>query len=38
MRKAHEVEVQREIDKFKSQFLDKLKASPDVRQLHREHE
>ncbi|KAF4531391.1 hypothetical protein B566_EDAN009632, partial [Ephemera danica] len=38
MRKAHEVEVQREIEKFKSQFLEKLKSSPDVRLLHREHE
>jgi hypothetical protein len=38
MRKAHEVEVQKEIEKFKAQYLEKLKASPDVRQLRRDHE
>ena len=38
MRKAHETEVQKEITKFKSEFLQKMQATHDIGALHKEHE
>ncbi|XP_054268632.1 protein outspread isoform X2 [Macrosteles quadrilineatus] len=38
MRKAHEAEVQREVAKFKQEFLNNMRASQDIGALHREHE
>ncbi|XP_075221096.1 myosin phosphatase Rho interacting protein outspread isoform X3 [Lycorma delicatula] len=38
MRKAHEAEVQKEITKFKSEFLKKMQSSHDIGALHKEHE
>ena len=38
MRKAHEAEVQREIAKFKDEFLKKMQSGHDIDALHKEHE
>ncbi|RZF35542.1 hypothetical protein LSTR_LSTR010233, partial [Laodelphax striatellus] len=38
MRKAHEAEVQKEITKFKSEFLKKMQSSHDIGALHKEQE
>lgn len=38
MRKAHEQEVQKEIAKFKQEFLKQVQAREDVGVLHKEHE
>lgn len=38
MRKAHEAEVQKEIVKFKTEYLKKLQSSHDIASLHKEHE
>lgn len=38
MRKAHEAEVQKEISKFKEEYLRKVPSSHDIGVLHREHE
>ncbi|KAJ9588158.1 hypothetical protein L9F63_018483, partial [Diploptera punctata] len=38
MRKAHETEVQKEIAKFKSEFIKKMQSTHDIGALHREHE
>lgn len=38
MRKAHESEVQREIAKFKEEFIRKMQASHDLTAIHKEHE
>ena len=38
MRKAHEAEVQREIAKFKEEFLRKMESGQDIEALHKEHE
>uniref|UniRef100_A0A1B6EDG1 PH domain-containing protein n=1 Tax=Clastoptera arizonana TaxID=38151 RepID=A0A1B6EDG1_9HEMI len=38
MRKAHEAEVQKEISKFKTEFIKKLQSTHDIGALHREHE
>ena len=38
MRKAHETEVQKEIAKFKSEFLKKMQSNHDIGALHKEHE
>jgi hypothetical protein len=38
MRKAHEMEVQKEIAKFKSEFIKKMQSTHDIGALHKEHE
>nr|CAD7406882.1 unnamed protein product [Timema cristinae] len=38
MRKAHETEVQREITKFKNEFIKKMQSTHDIGALHKEHE
>lgn len=38
MRKAHEAEVQKEIAKFKTEYLKKVQSSHDIGALHKEHE
>lgn len=38
MRKAHEMEVQKEIAKFKAEFIKKMQATHDIGALHKEHE
>ncbi|XP_063226112.1 protein outspread isoform X2 [Bacillus rossius redtenbacheri] len=38
MRKAHETEVQREIVKFKNEFIKKMQSTHDIGALHKEHE
>ncbi|XP_063875314.1 protein outspread-like isoform X5 [Scylla paramamosain] len=38
MRKAHESEVQREIAKFKEEFIRKMQSSHDLTAIHKEHE
>lgn len=38
MRKAHEAEVQKEITKFKTEFIKKMQSTHDIGALHREHE
>lgn len=38
MRKAHEAEVQKEIAKFKTEYLKKVQLNHDVGALHKEHE
>ncbi|KDR11694.1 Protein outspread [Zootermopsis nevadensis] len=38
MRKAHETEVQKEITKFKSEFVKKMQSTHDIGALHKEHE
>ncbi|XP_069672228.1 protein outspread isoform X4 [Periplaneta americana] len=38
MRKAHETEVQKEITKFKSEFIKKMQSTHDIGALHKEHE
>ncbi|XP_066599345.1 protein outspread isoform X3 [Prorops nasuta] len=38
MRKAHEHEVQKEIAKFKKEFLKQMQAREDIGALHKEHE
>jgi hypothetical protein len=38
MRKAHETEVQKEIAKFKSEFIKKMQSTHDIGALHKEHE
>jgi uncharacterized small protein (DUF1192 family) len=38
MRKAHEAEVQKEIAKFKAEFLNKMQSNHDINALHREHQ
>ncbi|XP_065217699.1 protein outspread isoform X2 [Planococcus citri] len=38
MRKAHEAEVQKEIAKFKSEYLRKVQSNQDIGALHKEHE
>ncbi|XP_050443852.1 protein outspread isoform X2 [Adelges cooleyi] len=38
MRKAHEAEVQKEVSKFKTEFLKKIQSSHDIGALHKEHE
>ncbi|XP_076038197.1 myosin phosphatase Rho interacting protein outspread isoform X4 [Oratosquilla oratoria] len=38
MRKAHEAEVQREIAKFKEEFLRKMQSGHDISAIHKEHE
>ncbi|XP_046620410.1 protein outspread isoform X1 [Neodiprion virginianus] len=38
MRKAHEHEVQKEITKFKQEFLKQMQAREDIGALHKEHE
>lgn len=38
MRKAHEHEVQKEIAKFKQEFLKQMQAREDFGELHKEHE
>ncbi|XP_049830062.1 protein outspread isoform X1 [Schistocerca gregaria] len=38
MRKAHETEVQKEIGKFKSEFIKKMQSTHDIGALHKEHE
>jgi hypothetical protein len=38
MRKAHETEVQKEIAKFKSEFITKMQSTHDIGALHKEHE
>lgn len=38
MRKAHETEVQKEINKFKAEFLKKMQSNHDIGALHKEHE
>ncbi|XP_063606517.1 uncharacterized protein LOC134781288 isoform X22 [Penaeus indicus] len=38
MRKAHEAEVQREIAKFKEEFIRKMQSGHDIGAIHKEHE
>ncbi|XP_066967933.1 protein outspread isoform X39 [Macrobrachium rosenbergii] len=38
MRKAHEAEVQREIGKFKEEFIRKMQSGHDIGAIHKEHE
>nr|XP_045626396.1 serine-rich adhesin for platelets-like isoform X4 [Procambarus clarkii] len=38
MRKAHESEVQREIAKFKEEFIKKMQSGHDIGAIHKEHE
>lgn len=38
MRKAHEAEVQKEVTKFKTEFLKKIQSNHDIGALHKEHE
>lgn len=38
MRKAHEAEVQKEVTKFKTEFLKKIQSNHDIGTLHKEHE
>lgn len=38
MRKAHEMEVQKEVAKFKSEFIKKMQSTHDIGALHKEHE
>lgn len=38
MRKAHEAEVQKEVSKFKAEFLKKIQSNHDIGALHKEHE
>lgn len=38
MRKAHQAEVTREVNKFKQEFLNSMQSSQDIGALHREHE
>ncbi|XP_015172858.1 PREDICTED: protein outspread isoform X3 [Polistes dominula] len=38
MRKAHEHEVQKEIAKFKQEFIKQMQAREDIGELHKEHE
>ncbi|XP_067013122.2 protein outspread [Anabrus simplex] len=38
MRKAHETEVQKEIAKFKAEFIKKMQSTHDIGALHKEHE
>jgi len=38
MRKAHEADVQKEVAKFKAEFLKKIQSSHDIGALHKEHE
>ncbi|KAK6638226.1 hypothetical protein RUM44_008655 [Polyplax serrata] len=38
MRKAHETEVQKEINKFKAEFLKKMQSNHDIGALHKEHQ
>lgn len=38
MRKAHETEVQREVGKFKAEWLRRMQSSHDITALHRAHE
>ncbi|KAJ8890075.1 hypothetical protein PR048_009582 [Dryococelus australis] len=38
MRKAHETEVQREIVKFKNEFIKKMQSTHDIGALHKEHD
>lgn len=38
MRKAHESEVRREINKFKQDFIRKMQTTHDISALHKEHE
>jgi hypothetical protein len=38
MRKAHETEVQKEIAKFKSEFIKKMQSTHDIGTVHKEHE
>lgn len=38
MRKAHETEVQKEITKFKSEFIRKMQSTHDIGAVHKEHE
>ncbi|PNF35189.1 hypothetical protein B7P43_G07654 [Cryptotermes secundus] len=38
MRKAHETEVQKEIAKFKSEFIKKMQSTHDIGAVHKEHE
>ncbi|XP_042229657.1 protein MLP1 homolog [Homarus americanus] len=38
MRKAHESEVQREIAKFKEEFIRKMQSGHDIGAIHKEHE
>ncbi len=38
MRKNHQVELQKEIAKFKEEFMSKFSSGQDLTDLHREHE
>lgn len=38
MRKAHEAEVQKEVTKFKTEYLKKIQSNHDIGALHKEHE
>jgi len=38
MRKAHEAEVQKEVTKFKTEFLKKIQSNHDIGARHKEHE
>lgn len=38
MRKAHEAEVQKEVAKFKAEFVNKIQTNQDLSALHKQHQ
>lgn len=38
MRKAHEAEVQKEVAKFKAEYMSKMQSNHDITAIHKQHQ